>query len=511
MTKGFDVPPNAVRVWRGYRNPAVDPDPDVVLSKFFANLGTVFVPATVEMQIAAGLDGYIPSIPAGLPGKPDSTPDETAILFWDSQQTWTDGFKTLAVRTYTLTHGAVYLTPPSGADLPTLYAGALTAEKPCYLIDRPADWMHGAVTHLIGSRPVAVTPDAFRASLAPILTDIQQQGAVAGAIVCAGDDYLVYWELAGEKPSGAIAALSAQLDWLKVLQPAPTRLTSGLHDVWPGMTIASGATLNMQFERRWERPERKEQKVPADAVHVWRGYKAAGMSADDFAHFLGTVFVPACALLQPKAGLHAYVPSMIPGGGTPTSPPDQTALMFWTDQQAYTDAFGAVAVRAYTNLHGGAYDTARSQVGFPAPFAGTVTPEQPYYLFDAPVDWMFGSVRHFVGSPKPGQAAATFLQAIGDWASAYVKAPAPGVDGAILCAGPTYVAFWEHAAPGAPRDNLALDGLAGLATPSLSRTADTYVPPSGLWDQWPGIDLSVDGCINVQLDRPARAPFRSGG
>ena len=162
MTKGFDIPPDAVRVWRGYRAATLQ------LTDFFNKLGTVFVPATVEMQIAAGLDGYIPSVPAGLPGKPNSTPDETAILFWDSQQTYTDGFKTLAVRTYTLTHGAVYR-PPSGAAVPIAYAGALAAEQPYYLIDRPADWMHGEVSHLIGSRPAAVAPDAFRDGLAPII------------------------------------------------------------------------------------------------------------------------------------------------------------------------------------------------------------------------------------------------------------------------------------------------------------------------------------------------------
>ena len=146
MTKGFDIPPDAVRVWRGYRAPTL------ALPDFFQKLGTVFVPATVKMQIAAGLDGYIPSVPAGLPNKPDSVPDETAILFWDSQQTYTDGFNVLAVRTYTLTHGAVYR-PPSGAEFPVVYAGALVSEQPYYLIDKPADWMHGQVSHLIGGRP----------------------------------------------------------------------------------------------------------------------------------------------------------------------------------------------------------------------------------------------------------------------------------------------------------------------------------------------------------------------
>jgi hypothetical protein len=504
VTKGFDIPPEAVRVWRGYRASTL------ALPDFFQRLGTVFVPATVEMQIDAGLDGYIPSVPGGLPDKPDSVPDETAILFWDSQQTYTDGFGTLAVRTYTLTHGAVYR-PPSGAQFPVVYAGSLVSEQPYYLIARPADWMHGQVTHLIGGRPAAISPDQFRAALAPILSDIQRQGRVAGAIACAGDDYLVYWELAGPKPSDGVPALKAQLDWNQVLQPAPTRLTSSLHDAWPGMTVAAGASLNMQFERRWERADRTSRPVPSDAVHVWRGYKAAAISGDDFGKFLGGVFVPACALLQPRAGLHAYTPSMVPGGGTPTSPPDQTALMFWTDQQAYSDAFGTVAVRAYTNLHGGAYDTQRSKVGFPIPFAGAVAAEQAYHLFDGPADWMLGSVRHFVGAPPAGQAPDDFFKAVADWAVGYLRAPPEGVDAAILCAGPTYVAFWEHAAPGSPDDPLALDSLKAVATPSLSRTAETYVPPSGLWSQWPGIDLSAHGCINVQLDRPRHEPFRRGG
>src|SRR5579862_9270454 len=92
------VPPNAVRVWRGYKEPRLQ------LDQFYSKLGTVFVPSTVLMQINAGLYSYTPTVPAGLTGKPDMVPDETAILFWDSQETYWNGFNTLAVRTYTLTH-----------------------------------------------------------------------------------------------------------------------------------------------------------------------------------------------------------------------------------------------------------------------------------------------------------------------------------------------------------------------------------------------------------------------
>src|SRR5680860_419069 len=125
-------PPNAVRVWRGFKSPALSQD------DFFKRLSTVFVPATVEMQTRIGLDVYIPTIPGGLADKPAIVPDETAILFWNSQDTYHDGFKTLAVRTYTLTHGAVY-TKESRADFPLLFAGELKVNQPYYLIDKPED------------------------------------------------------------------------------------------------------------------------------------------------------------------------------------------------------------------------------------------------------------------------------------------------------------------------------------------------------------------------------------
>ncbi|HXZ02495.1 MAG TPA: hypothetical protein VEI03_21050 [Stellaceae bacterium] len=246
MAQALAIPPNAVRVWRGYRAPSLS------LADFLTRLGTVFVPATVEMQTKVGLDAYLPSVPGGLDQKPDTVPDETAILFWDTQQTYFDGFKTLAVRTYTLTHGAVYR-PPSGADFPTLFKGALAAEQPCYLIDAPADWMKGFVQHLIGSRPVAVSPGDFRAGIAAVLATVQREAGVAGAIACAGDDYLVYWELAGRGSGGSgVDPLTKLLGWSRLLLPNATSLDRGLWEVWPGMTINSGDSFNMQFKRRWE-------------------------------------------------------------------------------------------------------------------------------------------------------------------------------------------------------------------------------------------------------------------
>lgn len=238
--------PDAVRVWRGFRAPTID------LKAFYERLETVFVPSTVLMQIDAGLEGYIPSVLGGLEGKPDTVPDETAILFWESQQTYRDGFKTLAVRTYTLTHGAVY-TGASGAEFPVLFAGELKANQPYNLVDQVVDWMHGTVRHLAGARPEDVDPESFRAGIAEVLSG--GTAGLAGAIVCAGDDYVVYWELEGDAgpERDRLAELAARTAWNHVATAQPTSLQIGLWDGWSGMEIEPGASLNMQFQRRSER------------------------------------------------------------------------------------------------------------------------------------------------------------------------------------------------------------------------------------------------------------------
>lgn len=241
----FAIPPDAVRVWRGFRSSALAQE------DFFTRLSTVFVPATVEMQTAIGLDAYIPTIPAGVKDKPPSVPDETAILFWDSQQTYQDGFKTLAVRTYTITHGAVY-TKESRADFPTLFAGKIVPGAPSFLIDAPADWMNGTVEHLIGGPPDATNLSDFASQVATVMAGIQSRGAAAGGIVCVGDSYVVYWQLDGKGDRG-LDDLRALCGWSLLRTARPTKLPAGLWDEWPGMAIAPGDSFNMQFERRWEK------------------------------------------------------------------------------------------------------------------------------------------------------------------------------------------------------------------------------------------------------------------
>lgn len=255
MSDSLLVSPGSVRVWRGFRLPTLS------VSDFQTKLGTVFVPATVKMQIVAGLRAYLPTAPAGLPDKPDSVPDETAILFWPSPATYWNGFTRLAVRTYTLTHNGVYITEngKSRADFPVIFEGNLQSEQSVYLFENPADWMRGNVRHLLAARPASLTPEAFHAAVAQVLARIQQTVALEGAIACAGDDYFMYWELgplspgAQQAPSGVplLEELlkTAAAGWSQAFNPAPTYLPIELWDEWAGMDVKAGSSFNMQFER----------------------------------------------------------------------------------------------------------------------------------------------------------------------------------------------------------------------------------------------------------------------
>jgi hypothetical protein len=495
MTTQFKIPPSAVRIWRGFKQDSLTQD------EFFQRLGQTFIPSTVQMQIKNGLDTYIPAIPCGMKGKPATVPDETAILFWDSQETYEAGFDTLAGRTYTLTHGGCY-TKESGADFPTLYSGEIKLNSCYYLIDESADWMHGKVKHL-----VADADSSNIAKYQTIVSDIQSRGDVDGAILCIGDDYIVYWQLNGESDPGydELAALSS---WKTEIAPKDYSFPNGsaLWDKWPGMDVKPGDSFNMQFVRQFEMEMPiPPQPVAPDSVHVWRGYKKG--TDEDFADFLGHVFLPAGSLLQPNAGLHAFFPSLPSNDGKPDTVPDQTALMFWTNQETYKEGFNKMAVRAYTNLHGDLYDTTKSKSGFPVLLEDKIDQDQPYFLIDQKADWMISDVHHLVAQKSPDQAPSDFIEMILNWAKSIQTNKPEGLNGAILCADDDYTVIWLCWEAGADQTKL-IEELASETKVWLNMESSKYKMPVGLWDNWTkdgkpdGIPQVFPSSLSIQLDRP---------
>lgn len=247
MTKRILVPADAVRVWRGYKRS------ELSLDDYYKKLGSVFVPAAVEMESPLGLHVYIPAFPAGIE-KPDTVPDETAILFWETQQTYHDAFKTLAERIYASTHGPLFC-PPSTAAFPKFLKDTFKSEQPYYLFDTPADWMYGVVKHLVGRRPEGQAPELFLSHMQAWATAEQHRApeGLDGAIICAGNDYQVYWEHwidAECAKTSSIDNLAELVTPVLLKDAVPISLPAGLWDVWEGLTIASGDCLNLQFKRR---------------------------------------------------------------------------------------------------------------------------------------------------------------------------------------------------------------------------------------------------------------------
>lgn len=253
--------------------------------------------------------------------------------------------------------------------------------------------------------------------------------------------------------------------------------------------------------------------VPPDSVYVWRGFRAPNMTQDQFATFLGSIFVPACALLQPAVGLRAYVSCLVPKTAQPAAVPDQTALMFWADPGAHDLAARSLAVRIYQNLHGGAYDMARShtpEVPTTLPAAGaTLTADQPYHLLDGAADWMLGATYHVVGSRSDASDVETFLATLSSWAFEFQNNPPNGVDGALIAVGDDFAVAWVHG----PDPNVDLaPALAGFT--AIVEVVLAVAPPKKsvirtLWDNWPGLDLAAEPCLNFQFARPSDTRPRS--
>lgn len=245
--------------------------------------------------------------------------------------------------------------------------------------------------------------------------------------------------------------------------------------------------------------------VVASSVYVWRAFKPSSLKYEDFAAFLGTVFLPACVQLQPPIGLRAFLPAMVPQTNKPPAVPDQTALMFWRTPTAHDEAKVTLAERIYSNLHGGAFDMARSSLPeVPAKFdpaTPALEPEQPYYLIDRLADWMLGSVHHLVGARRLDLTVPDFFAQAASAAKALQQATPAGVDAALVCCGDDYLVAWSHGTGDSLNLQQSLRGFANLTQPILSADAHPLQVAAQLWDDWSGFDLTVAPCLNMQFAR----------
>jgi 5-methylthioadenosine/S-adenosylhomocysteine deaminase len=245
LVRLLPVPPDAVRVWRGFRADNLDP------IKFREKLGTLLIPSTVQLQAPLGLTAYLPAV---LPdGKADAVPDEIALVFYESQDAYQSTFKTLAGRAYAELQQSVFAAH-SQSGFPVKLGDSLEPGTPYYLFDTLADWHYGTCKVLVGTPVNPQDTGNFLSTLHKWLIEEQRRApeGLDGAIICASESSFIYWE---HWYDTALARQSRIKSLAKLVHPVllenakTSSISAKLHTDFAGVEIAGGECLNFQFQR----------------------------------------------------------------------------------------------------------------------------------------------------------------------------------------------------------------------------------------------------------------------
>jgi 5-methylthioadenosine/S-adenosylhomocysteine deaminase len=245
MVRLLPVPPNSVRVCRGFRADTLDP------VKFREKLGTLFIPSTVQFQAPLGLTAYLPTV---LPdSKTDAVPDEIALVFYESQDVYQSTFKTLGGRAYAELQQSVFASN-SRSDFPVKLEGSLESDIPYCLFDNPADWHYGTCKVLVGIPPNTQETGDFLSSLHQWLLEERRRApeGLDGAIICASESSLIYWEHWYDTASARRSRIKslAKLVHPVLLENAKAiSISARLQTDFAGLEIKGGECLNLQFQR----------------------------------------------------------------------------------------------------------------------------------------------------------------------------------------------------------------------------------------------------------------------
>lgn len=242
--------------------------------------------------------------------------------------------------------------------------------------------------------------------------------------------------------------------------------------------------------------------VAPNSVRVWTGFRLPTLKQETFFEKLGSVFCPITVQMQARAGLTAYLPSVLPVE-KPAAAPDEIALVFYREgetesQNTYHLAKTTVGGRAYSDLHALVFDLTRSLSGFPNRFSGNINADGRYYLFDESVDWQYGTVNVIVGV-RTGTNQQEFLSHVASWLQRVQNHGGP--DGAIAATSPDYVAYWEHWSVEAKAKDSRIRELAELAETVYDQRIPPHPLPEDLWAPYDGVQITGGESFNFQFER----------
>jgi len=237
-------PPDAVRVWRGYRLSSL------AVPDFLTALGSIFMPVTVQLQRLYGLTAYLPAVPPT--EKPAGVPDEIALVFYETQQAYTDTALIVAGRAYSRLHSTVFDLSISKSGFPVPLPNQLAFDTPYFLFTDAVDWQAGFTQVFVGTRKNNVSSAQFASSLFTFLNHVREHRpkGLEGAIVCVNANWVIYWEhWTSEAASlkGHISDLAKLADLVMLKPSASVAIEPSLTAHYPGITVKAGQSFNLRF------------------------------------------------------------------------------------------------------------------------------------------------------------------------------------------------------------------------------------------------------------------------
>jgi hypothetical protein len=243
-TSAKGSPPDAVRVWRGYRLSSL------AVPDFLTALGSIFMPVTVQLQRLYGLTAYLPAVPPT--EKPAGVPDEIALVFYETQQAYTDTSLIVAGRAYSRLHSTVFDLSISKSGFPVPLPNQLAFDTPYYLFTDAADWQTGFSQVYVGARKAVMPQDKFAAVLLDFLMHVRahRPDGLEGAICCVNANWIIYWEHWTSEAASLKGRISdlAKLSDLVMLKPSATvAIEPSLTAHYPGIAVKGGQSFNLRF------------------------------------------------------------------------------------------------------------------------------------------------------------------------------------------------------------------------------------------------------------------------
>ncbi len=259
--KALPVPPDSVRVSWWYRAQNKSRNGYMPRDKFEKYLGEMFIPGWVQFTAPIGLTSYYPSL---VPVDDClNVPDETAIVFFESQSVYRNKNKTNGGRLsgYAL-HQVVFDMDKrdgpkvSKSDFPDPMGSKIKLNKPYYLLDRPADWFMGFTDHYVGVYTDSHTQDEFLVLLRKALSSLKENtpAGLSGLIFVVLSDTLLVWANWEDSDSKERPGLLSDIKKIlrTVLDARCTKIDipQNISDVYPGVNVQAGTAYDARFRRR---------------------------------------------------------------------------------------------------------------------------------------------------------------------------------------------------------------------------------------------------------------------